>query len=168
MPVVTPSKIPLRARDGSVRAIALVDAADVDALNQWRWSLQSAGYAQRHVRSAGRQHIVLMHRALLGLAYGDPREVDHINRNKLDCRRANLRIVTRGQNAQNMVRPAATSAYRGVCWSIARRKWLAYCRIDYRQHNLGAFDEEEDAAAAARAFRLAHMTHNQEDDHVVA
>jgi hypothetical protein len=33
------AEIPLRARDGSVKAWALIDAADAAWLNQWRWSM---------------------------------------------------------------------------------------------------------------------------------
>ena len=93
------ARIPLRARDGSVRAWVIVDAEDYDRLTAMgRWSM-GAGYAQR--RYEGR--MLSMHRAVVGLFARAERGVvvDHINRDKLDNRKANLRIVDLVANRQN-------------------------------------------------------------------
>jgi len=59
-----------------------------------------------------------MHRLILGLKFGDKREVDHINRDGIDNRKCNLRIVNRNQQNQNRraVRNRC-SKYRGVCFA---------------------------------------------------
>jgi hypothetical protein len=152
--------IPLVTRKGIVRGYAIVDPVDFDELSRWTWRLGGPGYA---MRSAGRG-AVYMHRQLLGLESGDPREGDHVNRVKIDCRRENLRIVEGSQNNHNQPsRPGSTSQYRGVCWNGQRGKWAAYCTLNGRFKFLGHFGSEEDAAEIAAAYRAEHMTHAVED-----
>ena len=74
-------------------AFALVDDADYGWLSQWKWRLNSHGYAIRTTCVEGCEKIFNMHRAILGaerLQY-----VDHIDHNRLNNTRANLRFVTR-------------------------------------------------------------------------
>jgi hypothetical protein len=77
-------------------------------------------------------------------------EVDHINHDKLDNRRCNLRIVTRQQNNQN-TRPKTsstrTSAYKGV--HLAKGKWRASIHTNGTTRQLGTFTDE---VAAAKAY----------------
>jgi hypothetical protein len=157
-------RIPLRRRDGTVRAYVLVDPADHEWLTQWRWSL-SHGYARRDERRAGKRRVVYLHRAILGLERGDPRHVDHRNRDPLDCRRANLRIAQRGHkdNQQNQTpQVGRTSRYRGVCWNKRERKWAAQAGLDGKHHHLGWYADEHKAAAVAAAFRAEHMPFSEE------
>ena len=141
------ARIPLRARNGMVRAWTIVDPGDYAWLNKNRWCLNTSGYAIRGSRPQLR-----MHRVLMGLAPGDEREVDHINGERLDNRRANLRILTRAQNLQN-VRSARGSAsrYRGV-WRN-RNYWVAEVQSGGRRYFLGRFVSEEEAGRAAAACR---------------
>lgn len=98
-------------------------------------------------------------RMIVDLVPGDPRQVDHINRVRLDNRRANLRIVTAQENQQNLSpmrhrggRPVI-SPYRGV--TRARNgRWYANVTIRGQRRYLGLFDKEEDAASAVRAALL--------------
>lgn len=154
--------IPLRRPDGSVRAWTLVDEADCGAVARYRWHASSRGYVQRHVPHPKRKHparaLLSLHRFLLGLDFGNPLEVDHINRDRLDNRRGNLRIATGAQNGQN--RPAiagTTSRFRGVHWYTASSKWRVIVEIGPRQHYLGVYEDEDEANAVAIAFRREHM-----------
>jgi hypothetical protein len=100
----------------------------------------------------------LMHRELLGLTTGDSRQGDHINRDRLDNRRANLRIVTLAENRQNLAaQRGSTSAYRGVSWDKQAEKWRASAKLDGKAKFLGTFEREEDAGRAAADFRAEHM-----------
>lgn len=158
-PQDTPARIPLHARDGSVRAYALVDQEDA-ALAEHRWCLSYWGYAVRSVPKVNgqRQPQRRLHREVLGLGPGNVPMVDHENLDKLDCRRANLRIATRQQNSQNRPSHAgARSQYRGVSWSKRARKWHAQVCIAGVRHHVGLFDDEREAGRAAAAFRAAHM-----------
>lgn len=150
-----------------IRGWALVDACDAH-LAAHRWTLDDKGYAMRYVRRDGVQLHQGMSRLILGLQAGDPRQADHVNGDRLDNRRANLRIVTNAENAQNMAAHSdARSAHRGVDWFVPHGKWRARAHIAGRSHHIGYFDDEAEAGAAASAFREAHMTHNIEERHGV-
>lgn len=149
--------IPLSQSVGT-RGYALVDAADVDYLNQWRWTLNANGYAWRTV-SGSTQH-VYMHREIAGATRGDGLYVDHMNRDRLDNRRANLRIVTPHDSAQN--KPAITGRYRGVHWDAARGKWAAAAQLNGRRHHIGRYDSEEAAGQAAADWRRERMPFSEE------
>lgn len=74
--------------------IALVDDCDVEELKKYRWSLQKDGnmrYARRCIGTTS----VLMHRQIMKANRHDI--IDHLNRNGLDNRKANLRFATRVQ-----------------------------------------------------------------------
>lgn len=151
-------RIPLRNRQHVVRAYAVVDATDADWVNQWRWFLDDDGYAARRPWIDGRQVWILLHRELLGLSHGDIREGDHIDRDRLNNRRCNLRVATKTINRQNRAALAGSSSqHRGVGWDKRRSKWAAYARKDGRMLNLGRFDDELEAAGLALTARLELM-----------
>ncbi len=155
----TYSRIAMHGYDGTFRADVIVDDADYEQLRRWRWAL-TRGYASRltvlgeNGFRKGRR--MLIHRQLLGLAFGDPREGDHLNGNRLDNRRANLRIVTVAENRQNQNAAGhrdGSSRYRGVCWDAARGKWMV--RANHK--HLGRYDDEDEAGKVAAAYRREHM-----------
>lgn len=158
-------RIPLRTKDGSIRAYVTVDAADADWANQWRWYLNASGYAVRHTRTEERRtHEVRLHREILGLTDGDGLDGDHLDRNRLNCRRSNLRKVPRGRNQQNQSgHKVASSAYRGVSWHAQNGKWHARVRTLDRHHHIGYFTDELEAAEAARVARLRLLPYAVED-----
>ncbi len=86
---------------------ALVDNADYDWLNRFKWSADwnnhtKSFYAARNSRTKnGKICSVSMAREILGLKCGDKFQADHKNHDTLDNRRANLRIVTSQQNHFN-------------------------------------------------------------------
>lgn len=156
------ANIPLRGRDGRVRAYAIVDASVAKWVRQWRWFLSPYGYAMRHasrISERGRTTVYL-HRELLSLTHWAGLQGDHVNLDKLDDRLVNLRVVTHAQNHQNLPHYPGTSAYRGVSWH--RGKWRAHVMISGKQVYLGRFVSEIEAANAARDARLRLMTHTVE------
>lgn len=118
------------------------------------------GYAvQVHGRRVG--EFFRLHRLILGLDHGDPREGDHINGDRLDNRQANLRIVTGRQNKQNQPVnrcSGRTSRFRGVC-RTSDGAWQAQIWLDGRNVHLGRFATEEEAARVATAARAEHFSH---------
>jgi hypothetical protein len=84
---------------------ALVDEEDFERLSRYRWKAKPNGgmnhvYAVRNTTTRdGRHLMVRMHREVL--RYTGDLDIDHINRNALDNRRANLRIVSRSVNSAN-------------------------------------------------------------------
>ena len=129
--------IPLRKRDGVVAAYALVDEQDA-WLAERAWHLSPDGYAYRH--EGGRT--VYMHRLLAEAPQGQ--EVDHINRNRLDNRRSNLRLTNRAGNVRNRT-PGRTS-YRGI--RQIGSFWGVRIKHEGIHQVLRGFESPEDAALA--------------------
>jgi hypothetical protein len=150
-------RLPLYNRSGGrIGKITLIDAADFDAVGQFPWFIRESGYAGR--TRDGRR--VYLHRELLGLEPGDGLFVDHINRNRLDNRRANLRVVTRAEQQQNLPsQRGKTSRYRGVHLNRQTGGWVAQCRVGGKVTHIGTFETAREAARAVADFRRQHMPH---------
>ena len=151
-------RIPLRSRDGSVRAWAIVDREDAD-LAELRWCYFSRlGYAARTEDGTSRY----LHRAVLeritGCALPPDRNCDHANGNGLDNRRSNLRLATHSHNSSNRKSAdGASSTFLGVGWYPRLSKWQALITTNKRHIYIGVFTDEEDAARAYdRAAREYH------------
>lgn len=140
---------------------AIVDDDDYDFLMQWKWHLHGGKNSWYAARSAklpckNKQSTILMHRIILGVGNGE--FVDHINGDKLDNRRSNLRRCNLVQNAQNR-KPLikSTSKYLGVSKDKTRDKWRAMIVVDNKKLWLGRFDSEEDAANAYNQMAKIHF-----------
>jgi hypothetical protein len=130
----------------------LVDADLFDTLNAQTWSY-AKGYAKRvWSEGDGKIHHMNLHQRVLGLPVG---WADHINGNKLDNRRCNLRPATPSQNGGNGRLQKHSSRFKGVYWHVGTKRWQAMCGSDLKTKYLGSFGDEEVAArtydAAARA-----------------
>jgi len=143
---------------GEIIAYAIVDPEDFDHLSQFRWHFSHDGYVRR--TGAHRGETVTMHREILGLAKGDPRQGDHINRDKLDNRRQNLRVVSGSQNAQNVPSRGGTSRHRGV-YRRPSGRWAA----QVGRHRLGTYDTEDQAATVAAEGRKRLLPYSVEVRH---
>jgi hypothetical protein len=133
---------------------AIVDPEDYDRLSKYKWyaaRCKNIFYAGRNSRPAkGRKRLYIkMHTAVLKPPRGFI--IDHINRNGLDNRKANLRIVTYAQNSLNRPykkRPDSPSKYKGVTWHKAQRKWAVQICYNNIHKNVGYFHDEIEAAKA--------------------
>lgn len=127
---------------------ALVDDADYDLLNLFKWSASSGrnNYAvRRTVGDDGRQHTVYMHRVIMEAPKG--LEVDHINGNMLDNRRENLRLCSRSQNARNQKKHRDNSCgFKGVY--KRGNRFGAQLTIQAATFYLGTYSTAEEAARA--------------------
>lgn len=117
------------------------------------------GYAARTQRQNGRSRPIYLHREILRPPPGYV--TDHINGDRWDNRRANLRAVTHSQNRENLspFNPRSRSGYRNVVWSGAGRCWLVEIRVGGRLTRGGRFGRFEDAVAAAQELRARLMPH---------
>jgi hypothetical protein len=120
---------------------AIVDMDDLPRLLPHGWC-KTGGYT--HATINGKQ--IHMQRFLLNPKKDE--HVDHINLNKLDNRRKNLRLCTRVQNYRNKPKQINNrSGFKGVYWHKQRQKWAAGITT-HKQIHLGLFDTREDAATA--------------------
>jgi hypothetical protein len=99
---------------------------------------------QRPANGMSDSRSIFMHRQIMQPP--DGLVVDHINGNGLDNRWCNLRICTQRQNTHNRRRMRRSSRFVGV--SRHQNKWRASICCDGKDHYLGLFDDEIEAAKA--------------------
>lgn len=134
---------------------ALVDAEDYEALSSHKWFCSARGYAVRTVSVNGRNKTLRMHSVLVATPEG--MEVDHINGDRLDNRRCNLRLATHAQNVRNAgMRKDNTSGFKGVCYYPLTKRWTSQINVRGRRKRLGYFSTPEEAHAAYCVAALQH------------
>lgn len=140
--------------------VALVDDADFEAVNAFKWyadKKRSTYYAARNiVKANGKLGVQYMHQFLMpGVA-----QVDHRFGDGLDNQREHIRPATNQQNRRgfSQPRPGASSRFRGCHLETRRKlKWVAQIRVDGKQISLGQFNLEEDAARAYNEAALKYF-----------
>lgn len=126
-----------------------VDDEDYRLFGSWKWYVNSDGYAMRHIpkRFSNTRKLIGLHRLILWAPEG--MQVDHIDGDRLNNRRSNLRVVTLQQNVRNRKRNInSSSKYKGVSRHGQSPKWRARIRLNGKGFYLGLFDTEEEAALA--------------------
>lgn len=126
---------------------AIVDDEMFDLLSGYKWYVLD-GYAMRKEKTRGKGILIPMHH----LVSGRPESgyvSDHINGDRLDNRRENLRFCTLSQNSMNRgARNDNKSGYKGVSYYKNNGKWRACLRIKGKTKHLGYFTSIESAALA--------------------
>jgi hypothetical protein len=125
-------------------AAVWVDEQDYSHLVGYSWRL-TEGYA---CRSGGHgKPRIRMHREITGATPGQ--EVDHINGNKLDNRRSNLRLCTHAENLRNRKKWSKDghTRFKGIR-QTKPGTWIAQIGVNGRTTYIGTFRNEEDAARA--------------------
>ena len=125
-----------------------LDDEDYERLKTYKYYLHKKGYAYRFESQNGRKKAIYMHHDVVGKEEG--KVVDHINREKLDNRRENLRHISNRNNIVNSPKPKvkSTSIYKGVSWNKVAKGWHAHIRDNGKRRTLGLFSTEESAAIA--------------------
>lgn len=127
---------------------AIIDLEDVEKIKNYKWSLKN-GYAFN-------TEVGLLHRFLN--EYPNDMVIDHINLNKLDNRRSNLRICTYSQNNMNTkIKSSNTSGTKGVWWNAKREKWIAEIMIDNKKYYLGEFINKEEAIKTRKEAEIKYF-----------
>jgi len=122
--------------------VAKIDHVDVEKVKQHHWCRRSN--AQKDYLSS---NICLLHELIVGTVGG--LIIDHINRDRCDCRKSNLRHVTPFENAINKGKQSNnTSGYVGVSWDKGRSKWASHIKVNRKKKFLGRFEKLEDAVSA--------------------
>ncbi len=120
---------------------ALVDNEDFERLSKHSWYFDR--YAQGNIRENGKQKHWRMHWSVIGRPQKGF-EVDHVNGNKLDNRKENLRVVIHGENQRNKGKyKNNTSGFKGVWLNKRADRWIAQIRINKNRLNLGTFKDKK-------------------------
>lgn len=141
-------KIPLTQNQ-----FAIIDDEDYPLIMNYTWSAGKARneftYAQAHIiNKLGISTKIKMHRLIMRINDSNI-HVDHINGNKLDNRKSNLRFCGNQQNRMNTkIKKSNTSGYKGVSWKKDSKKWRARIMLNQKEFFLGYFNTKEEAAEA--------------------
>ena len=126
--------------------LAIVDSDDLSWLSVMSWHIGSDGYASSCIFVEGKWRKVSMHRLINNTPQGI--DTDHINRNRLDNRKANLRDALRGQNRSNSKPSKSGSKYKGISFHKTAKKWISSIRVNGKLLHLGYYSCEIEAAKA--------------------
>lgn len=128
--------------------ITIIDDDDYAIVSRYKWSINEKGYV---VGGPYRKlHKLLIQNVPNGM------QIDHINRNKLDNRKKNLRIVTPQENRCNVYPPATPSSnpslgpskYTGVYYDRYHQRWSSEIYFKNKRYRMGRYINEQDAALA--------------------
>jgi hypothetical protein len=115
-------------------AETMIDLEDLEKVKYTKWRISASGYAMNNSKFRG--STIFLHRVVLDT----DQFVDHINHNKLDNRKENLRIVTKSQNQMNC-------NYKGI-YRQKNGKYHAQIKINQKGICLGTYIDEEEALFA--------------------
>ena len=140
----------------------IVDDKDYESLMKYKWCFNSSGYAMTTIKKEEKYKALYLHRYLLSPT--KEQQVDHVNSNKLDNRRKNLRLCTGVENKRNTSKwktRVLTSRFKGVHYQkgLISKPWMTQIRIHDQTCHLGTFKTEIEAAcmynfAAQRVYKL--------------
>jgi hypothetical protein len=157
---MTSKKLNVRMKSGEVEIhfengdVAMIDREDLELFASMRWyTIQ--GYGQTKylkaniIKENGTDSTIEFHRMIMKSSI-EGFEIDHINRNGLDNRKVNLRLVTHQENQTNRAKNRnSTSKYYGVSYDKEKKSWVAQAQCKTNKcgrKTLGYFKSEEDAA----------------------
>lgn len=133
----------------------IVDLGTWEHTKKYCWSLSAKGYAiagDPKSRGTMKFHVIAFPDCPDGMVR------DHINGDKLDNRKANIRFVPQELNSQNRGKGKNnTSGHTGVSWQVRYKKWSAYITVNRKRIHLGTFSDRQDAIAAREAAEIKYF-----------
>jgi AP2 domain/HNH endonuclease len=121
----------------------IIDIEDVEKVKPYKWNIH---YKTKYGKTKINGKYTTIHELILDFPQG---VIDHIDRNPLNNRKSNLRIVDMSRNAHNRSLPKNnTSGVKGVWFNKQSNKWIAQINFQNKRYWLGKFDNKEDAIIA--------------------
>ena len=125
------------------------DIEDYDKIKNYCWHIDNNGYVTT-------TKTLRMHSIIMNAKPGET--VDHINHNKYDNRKSNLRLCNKQQNSFNSnTRKNSASGFRGVSYFKRDKKWRAYICINNKFIHIGYFEEKQDAIRARKEAEIKYF-----------
>lgn len=107
----------------------IIDCEDYENIKEYCWSENKDGYIISRDKATGRN--IFLHRKIIK----SKGMIDHINRNKKDNRKINLRIVTPQQNCMNRgLQSNNKSGVSGIYYDKNRKRWVAHLTLNGKKH----------------------------------
>ena len=148
------AEIVLRDRQNNIVANAIIDLDDVERCKKYKWSVAKQNLSNSYVRCKNSKVNMSLHRYLLN--YNGPLVIDHINRDKLDNRKSNLRIATVAENTAN-------NKFSGI-YKVCTGKWKVKLRRYGRQYySAGSGFQTYEEAVEYRDSILKYVEEHQEE-----
>lgn len=134
-------KIQIYDKNHKFKCQAIIDTEDYEKVKDYKWHTKPDNYVTNgKIGSLSRIVMNVTDKSI---------EVDHINHDKLDNRKENLRICRHNGNGKNQQIPKNnTSGHKGVIKAQTEGKWIAQIRANGQLHYLGTFNTKEEAAKA--------------------
>lgn len=133
------------------KARAIIDIEDLERCKPYKWTLRNDGYVSTKKNYKG----IKLHRFIANTPEG--MHTDHINRNRLDNRKDNLRICSQQENNKNKgLYSVNKTGHRGieVREMTTKTVYLSVIRFEGKSHHLGSFDNIDDAIKAREQAEL--------------
>jgi len=144
-------KIELYNHKNEVVGYGIIDKEDYRKIKKYKWCLSPQGYV---VTWDGKR----LHRLINNTFYNY--DTDHIDNNKLNNRKENLRVCTKLENSRNVgLSSNNSSGFKGVWWENGNKKWRALINANGMAIHLGCFANKNDAA---RAYNCAAIKYHGE------
>lgn len=125
----------------------LFDLEDYNIIKKYNWCADKDKYIVSSVKIGNKNINIKMHRLIMNPSKDE--QIDHINRDKWDNRKLNLRICNNAENNWNKTKLTNNkSGYKGVWWSKERHKWVASIKCNGRKYYIGRFNTPEEAHEA--------------------
>lgn len=128
------------------------DLDDFDKVKQYQWHCDKKGY----ICTCVNHKALFLHRLIMNNNDSNV-VIDHINRDKHNNCKSNLRICSFSDNTLNSkIRIDNTSGYKGVSFNKRYNKWESYITINYKRIHLGKFNTIEEAIQARKNYEIEH------------
>ena len=137
-----------------VEDYAYISKCDLTLAKQIYWRKTEYGYARG--KNPITRKDILLHKHITRTSKDTV--IDHINRNKLDCRRENMRIADNQINSLNRNSPCnSTTGYKGVSYDNRKGKFKSYIKYNGKRIDIGYYSTAELAYAARLEYESTLM-----------
>lgn len=129
--------------------IVLVEDEDFGRVSCHSWYVLLAPNGRKYIKGRKEMKGIYLHREIMQVT-DSKLDIDHKDRDGLNCQKTNLRVCTRAQNMANAQKTESktTSRFKGVSWFRPAKMWRAYIGTKTGRTWLGYFKDEVEAAKA--------------------
>lgn len=132
----------------------IIDKEDLELIKDYKLHSDGHGYVKWAKYINNKKHVGLLHRLILNIT-DENIIIDHINRNRSDNRKQNLRIVNECDNRKNHnMYSNNTSGFNGIWWNKRNNNWCVEIRYDKTKVHLGSFTSIDNAIIARELGEL--------------